>query len=94
MTIPRWRLWLYRIAAVQFLLTSTTGLILYFRPLDNRAGAYPNALKEWLVMFHNGEWLSHVLFGSRYVSGLLIGGTLAVLTWRFALRALRKPPEP
>ncbi len=45
-------------------------------------------------MFHNGEWLSHVLFGSRYASGLLIGGTLALLTWRFALRALRKSPEP
>ena len=90
----RLKIWFYRVAAVQFVVTALTGLLLYLRPLDDRAGFYSKGVKEWLVMLHNGEWLGFVLFGNRYVSGLLIGAVLAVLVSRLALRTLRRPGAP
>jgi len=95
---PALRTWFYRVAATQFLLTAATGMLLYFRPLDERQGAYSKTVKEWLVMLHNGEWISEALFGSRYASGLLIGGVLSALVVRFAWRVLksraRDAPRP
>lgn len=82
----QWRKWFYRIAAVQFLVTVATGIALYFRPLDGRKGLYSEPFKEWLVMLHNGEWLSEVLLRTRYVSGLAVGLVLGVLVVRFASR--------
>mgnify|MGYP001594821532 CR=1 FL=1 len=87
---PRWRIWFHRLAAAQFILTAATGLCLYFRPLADREGAYGESAKEWLVMLHNGEWLSQLALGSRYVSGLAVGAVLAALVVRFAWRALRR----
>ena len=78
--------WFVRLAVFQFCVTACTGLVLYFRPLEHRAGAYSAELKEWLVMLHNGEWVGELLFGNRYVSGLVIGGALAVQVARYARR--------
>jgi hypothetical protein len=64
-------------------------MLLYLRPLDGRPGAYSERAKEWLVMLHNGEWISEVLLGNRYVSGLLVGAVLSALVVRFAWRVLR-----
>jgi len=83
------RKWFYRVAAAQFLITAVTGIALYFRPLDERAGAFSHSVKEWLVMIHNGEWITELLIGNRYVSGVVVGATLATLTVRFAWRVLR-----
>lgn len=94
-TKERVRLWLYRLAAIQFGITALTGVALYFRPLDDRAGLYGKVVKEWLVLIHNGEWIGHLLFGWRYVPGVLIGVVLAWLTLRFVRRALvRRPEDP
>lgn len=82
------RRWFYRLAAAQFLVTAATGLALYLRPLDDRTGAYSTNVKEWLVMLHNGEWISQALLGNRYVSGLIVGGVLAALVVKFAWRVL------
>ena len=83
------RAWFYRLAAAQFVATSVTGLLLYFRPLDDRTGVYPEKIKDWLVMIHNGEWITHLLLSNRYISGLIVGVTLSVLVLRFALRAFK-----
>jgi len=90
------RTWFYRIAAAQFLVTAATGMALYFRPLDRRPGAYSESVKEWLVMLHNGEWLSHLALDNRYVSGLLVGSVLTALVIRFVGRVRspgRLPPR-
>lgn len=89
--ISKTRLWLYRAVALQFGVTALTGLALYARPLDDRAGLYGKTAKEWLVMVHNGEWIGHVLVGNRWVSGLIVGLALALPALRYARRALRRP---
>lgn len=83
------KVWFFRVATVQFVFTAVTGLLLYLRPLESRAGWYSNDVKEWLVMLHNGEWISHVLFDNRYVSGLVIGATLAWLVMSRARKSLK-----
>jgi uncharacterized membrane protein YoaK (UPF0700 family) len=50
-------------------------------------------VKEWLVMLHNGEWVSYVALGRPFVSGIVIGGLLAFALTRFSLMALRKRKE-
>ncbi|MGH9338156.1 MAG: hypothetical protein ACRD1R_00840 [Acidobacteriota bacterium] len=71
--------WFYRFTTVHFCLTAVTGILLYFRPLDDRPGWYSEQLKEVLVGLHNGELWSYLLFGNRYLSGLLIGVALALV---------------
>ncbi|MBI1945002.1 MAG: hypothetical protein HYS27_04855 [Deltaproteobacteria bacterium] len=86
--ISRTKLWLYRVLALQLAITATTGLALYARPLDDRPGLYGKAVKEWLVMIHNGEWIGHVLFGNRWLSGTAVGVALAWPLLRYARRTL------
>lgn len=89
------KLWFTRVATVQFVFTAVTGLLLYFRPLDDRAGWYSKDVKEWLVMLHNGEWVTQVLLHNRYVSGLLVGATLAWLVLGSARKTFKKgAPAP
>ena len=84
------KLWLTRLIALHFVVTAITGLALYARPLEDRPGLYGKAVKEWLVMIHNGEWIGHVLFDNRWLSGVVIGGALAFTALRFARRALTR----
>lgn len=86
----RWSTWFYRLTAVHFIVTSATGLALYFRPGGGRPGWYSEAVKECLVMIHNGEWISAVILGRPFWSGAIIGGVLAWALSRFAWRGLRK----
>lgn len=84
--------WFYRFTAAYFLISATTGLILYFRPLkDERAGFYSEDLKEFFVQLHNGELFSRWLTGSRYWSGILIGTALAFALVKYSISALRRP---
>ncbi|MDA2924595.1 hypothetical protein MYX65_08065 [Acidobacteria bacterium AH-259-L09] len=78
--------WFYRFTAAHFCLTAITGLLLYFRPLDDREGWYSNEVKEVLVGLHNGELWSYLLFNNRYPSGLLIGIILGVSLITFSVR--------
>lgn len=89
MSFATFKLWFYRAAAVHFLFTAATGLALYFRPLQDRAGLYSADVKEWLVMVHNGEWLGHVLVQNRYLSGLVLGLLLAIAATMFSVRTLQ-----
>ena len=82
------KLWFYRIAAAHFIVTAVTGLVLYFRPGGARPGLYSDAVKEWLVMIHNGEWMSFVLLRQPLFSGLVVGSVLAVTLMRFSARTL------
>lgn len=91
--ISRTKLWLYRVIALHLAVTAITGLALYARPLDDRSGLYGKAVKEWLVMIHNGEWIGHLLLGNRWLSGLLIGAALAWPLLRHARRALFQPAD-
>ena len=87
-----WSFWFYRFTAVYFLVSATTGLALYLRPLaGERTGFYSEEIKEVLVKLHNGELFSWLLSGNRYVSGLLIGSALAFALLRFSLSSLRRP---
>lgn len=89
----RWSAWFYRFTAVYFIVSAVTGLALYFRPLaGERAGFYSDAVKEWLVMVHNGEVFGWLAARNRYVSGVLIGGALAWSLLRFSFRSLRPVP--
>ncbi|MBI5366289.1 MAG: hypothetical protein HZA54_04570 [Planctomycetes bacterium] len=88
------KLWFYRLTALHFLLTAATGMALYFRPGRARPGWYSIEVKEWLVMFHNGEWLSYVAFGKPVFSGVLVGSALATALILHARRALAGPPAP
>ncbi|MDA2938430.1 hypothetical protein MYX75_09230 [Acidobacteria bacterium AH-259-A15] len=78
--------WFYRFTAAHFCLTAITGLLLYFRPLDDREGWYSNEVKEVLIGLHNGELWSYLLFNNRYPSGLLIGIILGVSLITFSVR--------
>ena len=82
--------WFCRVATVQFVFTALTGLLLYLRPLDDRAGWYSKDVKEWLVMLHNGEWFTQVLLHNRYASGLLVGATLAWFVFGSAKKQLKR----
>ena len=82
--------WFYRLTAVHFLVTAVTGLALYFRPGGARPGLYSTEVKEWLVMFHNGEWISYLLVGNPFWSGLVVGGLLSLALVRYSARALRR----
>ena len=85
----KWRDAFYKFTAVYFLVTATTGLLLYFRPLPGeRAGWYSEDVKEALVLLHNGELFGWLLARNRYVSGLVIGAALVVTLVRFSLRSL------
>ncbi len=86
--VSRAKLWLYRAVAVHLAVTALTGLALYARPLDDRPGLYGEVVKEWLVMIHNGEWIGHLLFGRRWLTGVAIGAALAWPLLRHARRAL------
>ncbi len=87
-----WSFWFYRFTAAYFLISATTGVLLYFRPLkDERTGFYSDELKEWFVMLHNGELFSWLLTGNRYWSGIVIGLALAYALIRFSLNSLRQP---
>lgn len=84
--------WFYRFTAAYFLVSATTGLMLYFRPLQGeRPGFYSEDLKERLVQLHNGEWVSKWMVGNRYWSGVLIGSALAFALVKYSLSALRRP---
>ncbi len=74
-------------------MTALTGLALYFRPGGARPGLYSEAAKEWLVMVHNGEWLSHVLLGRPFWSGIVIGALLSTVLVRFSVRSLSRKDE-
>jgi hypothetical protein len=82
--------WFYRFTAVHFVITSLTGVVLYFRPGNGRPGWYSDNAKEWLVMIHNGEWLSYTLFGRSVFSGLLIGSVLAMALIGFSTKGMRR----
>jgi hypothetical protein len=85
------KIWFYRLTAVHFIVTALTGLALYFRPGGNRPGLYSEELKEWLVMIHNGEWLSHLIFERPFYSGMLIGVLLSLVLVKFSAAALQRP---
>lgn len=80
------KLWFYRFTAVHFCVTAVTGVLLYFRPLEEREGWYSEELKELLVGLHNGELWSQLLFENPYLSGLPIGLILAASLIFFSLR--------
>lgn len=84
--------WFFRCTAAHFVLTAFTGLLLYFRAGNGRPGLFSDGVKEWLVMIHNGEWISHTLFGIPFFSGIVLGGILAAMLTRFSLKSLRKSP--
>lgn len=82
--------WFYRATAAYFLVSASTGLLLYLRPLkEERRGFYSDQVKEWLVMIHNGEIFGWLAARNRYVSGVVIGGALAFALIRFSIRSLR-----
>ena len=83
------KLWFYRLTAIHFCLTATTGVVLYFRPLDDREGWYSETLKEILIGLHNGELWGHLLFDNRYLSGLVIGITLSAALIFFSIGGMR-----
>jgi hypothetical protein len=82
------REWFYRFTAVHFVLTALTGILLYFRPGGTRPGLYSEGVKEWIVMIHNGEWISFALFGRPFVSGIALGLVLATMLIKFSSRRL------
>jgi hypothetical protein len=82
--------WFYRFTALHFIVTAVTGIALYFRPGGARPALYSDRAKEWLVMVHNSEWISYVLFGNPFVSGIAVGSALALALVRFSLRSLRQ----
>lgn len=86
--------WFYRFTAVHFIVTSVTGVALYFRPGGNRPALYSETVKEWLVMVHNGEWISHVVAGAPFISGIVLGVALSAVLIRFSLRALVTGQRP
>jgi hypothetical protein len=89
----RIKVWFYRFTAAYFVVSAVTGLALYFRPLaGERAGFYSDAVKEWLVMLHNGEIFGWLAARNRYLSGVLIGSALAWSLLRFSVRSLRPAP--
>ena len=79
--------WFYRFTAAHFCVTAISGVFLYFRPLEDRAGWYSEGIKDLVVGLHNGELWGHLLFDNRYLSGLPIGLILAAL---LILRSIRK----
>ena len=83
--------WFYRFTAAHFVVTALTGVALYFRPGSGRPAFYSEKIKEWLVMVHNGEWLSYALVGNPFISGIFIGSILSLALVRFSLRAIVKP---
>ncbi len=83
--------WFYRFTAVHFVITALTGIALYFRPGGGRPAFYSETVKEWLVMVHNGEWLSYSIVGNPFISGIFIGAILSTALVRFSLRAIVKP---
>jgi len=85
--------WFYRCTAVHFILTAVTGVALYLRRGGSRPGMYSDTVKEWLVMLHNGEWVSHATLGRPFFSGIVIGVLLAFALTKFSLMALRKRKE-
>jgi hypothetical protein len=84
------RKWFYRLTAAHFIVSALTGLALYFRPQAPRPGLYSVQMKEWLVMIHNGEWLSYVLFGQPFWSGLIVGLLLAFVLIKFSVSSFFK----
>ncbi len=80
------RIWFYRFTAAHFCVTAITGILLYFRPLEDRAGWYSEGIKELLVGLHNGELWSQLVFDSRYLSGLPIGIILAATLIVYSLK--------
>ncbi|GEM_PF-3137927 len=82
--------WFYRFTAVHFIFTSLTGVALFFRPGGSRPGFYSDAVKEWLVMIHNGEWISYLFFGRPFYSGILLGVVLGVVLIRHSVQGLLK----
>jgi hypothetical protein len=86
--------WFFRFTAAHFVLTSLTGVLLYFRPGGTRPGLYSDQVKEWIVMVHNGEWISFALFGRPFVSGILMGLVLATVLIRFSSQRFRHRRQP
>lgn len=84
------KIWFYRCTAVHFIVTAITGLMLYFRPGGSRPALYSVEVKEWLVMIHNGEWISHLLLGRPFYSGLVLGLMLGAALVRFSVLSLRR----
>lgn len=84
------KLWFYRLSAAHFIVTALTGLLLYFRPGRRRPGIYSDEVKEWLVMIHNGEWISSLLLGSPFYSGIVIGLLLSFALIGFSIGSLRR----
>ena len=85
--------WFYRLTAVHFVVTAVTGLVLYFRRGGGRPGLFGDDVKEWLVMIHNGEWLSYVVCARPVYSGLAVGLILAVTITRHSVRGIRYRPS-
>jgi hypothetical protein len=86
--------WFFRFTAAHFVLTSLTGVLLYFRPGGSRPGLYSDQVKEWIVMIHNGEWISFALFGQPFVSGILMGLVLAGMLIRFSSQRFTRRRAP
>ena len=85
--------WFYRFTAVHFIVTALTGLVLYFRPGGARPALFSADVKEWIVMVHNGEWISNLLFGQPFVSGIVVGVLMAIALVRFSARSLKSEEE-
>jgi hypothetical protein len=85
------RNWFYRFTAVHFVVTAVTGMALYFRAGNGRPALYSDAVKEWLVMVHNGEWVSYLVVGNPFISGILTGAVLSTALVRFSWRAILSP---
>jgi hypothetical protein len=49
---------------------------------------YPEAVKEWLVVLHNGEWLSWLLVDRPFYSGIIVGLVLSVMLVRFSTASI------
>jgi hypothetical protein len=82
------KVWFYRLTAIHFVATALTGVLLYFRPGGGRPGLYSEWAKEWFVMIHNGEWLSHVVLGRPFYSGIVVGAVLSGVLVRFSVQRL------
>lgn len=83
------KVWFYRFTAAHFLLTAISGVFLYFRPLEGRAGWYSEQTKTLLVGLHNGELWSQFILENRYVSGVPIGIVLATTLIIFSVKSIK-----
>ena len=87
----RLKTWFYRFTAAHFCVTAMSGVLLYFRPLEHRAGWYSEEVKEFLVGLHNAELWGQLLLDNPYLSGPPIGIMLAAVLIRKSARKVFAP---